>query len=97
MSMWRYPSHRFDATCADSDEGGPVSTRHRGACRSWRAASPPNIVKSMRASAASDPTVRIVAPGVYFVETRLVNWTLLAGDGTITMIDAGYPKEFPEF
>jgi len=51
------------------------------------------MVKSMRASAASDPTVRIVAPGVYFVETRLVNWTLLAGDGTITLIDAGYPRD----
>ena len=27
-----------------------------------------------------------------FVETPLVNWVVLAGDGTITLIDAGYPK-----
>ena len=49
--------------------------------------------ETMRATAASDPSVRIVAPGVYFVETRLVNWTLLSGDGTITLIDAGYPRD----
>lgn len=37
--------------------------------------------------------VRLVASGVHFVETPLVNWTLLAGDGTVTLIDAGFPRD----
>lgn len=40
----------------------------------------------------STAVTRLVAPGVIFVETPLVNWVVLAGDGTITLIDAGYPK-----
>ena len=34
-----------------------------------------------------------IAPGIHFVETPLVNWTVLSGDGTITLIDAGYPRD----
>lgn len=48
----------------------------------------------MGASAAmDDPAGVLVAPGVHFVETPLVNWTLLAGEGTVTLIDAGYPSD----
>ena len=45
----------------------------------------------MPAGDANEPSVQLVAPGVHFVETPLVNWTVLAGDGTLTLIDAGYP------
>jgi glyoxylase-like metal-dependent hydrolase (beta-lactamase superfamily II) len=35
-----------------------------------------------------------VAPGVHFVEGPLSNWTVLAGHDTVTLVDAGYPKDF---
>lgn len=34
-----------------------------------------------------------VAPGVHFVEGPSVNWTVLMGDDTVTLVDAGYPKD----
>lgn len=34
-----------------------------------------------------------VAPGVHFVEGPASNWTVLAGDGTVTLVDAGYPAD----
>ena len=34
-----------------------------------------------------------VAPGVHFVEGPASNWTILAGDGTLTLVDAGYPAD----
>ncbi len=34
-----------------------------------------------------------VAPGVHFVEGPSVNWTVLVGDDTVTLVDAGYPKD----
>ena len=34
-----------------------------------------------------------VAPGVHFVEGPASNWTVLAGDGTLTLVDAGYPAD----
>ena len=42
---------------------------------------------------ANEPSVQLVAPGIHFVETPLVNWTVLSGDGTLTLIDAGYPGD----
>ena len=38
-------------------------------------------------------TIELVAPGIHFVSTPLVNWTVLSGDGTVTLIDAGYPND----
>ncbi|MEJ3405636.1 MBL fold metallo-hydrolase [Rathayibacter sp. YIM 133350] len=32
---------------------------------------------------------------MHFVETELANWTVLAGNGTLTLIDAGYPRDLP--
>jgi glyoxylase-like metal-dependent hydrolase (beta-lactamase superfamily II) len=34
-----------------------------------------------------------VAPGVHFVEGPASNWTILSGDGTMTLVDAGYPAD----
>ena len=47
----------------------------------------------MPAADANEPSVQLVAPGIHFVETPLVNWTVLSGDGTLTLIDAGYPGD----
>ncbi|WP_294568635.1 MBL fold metallo-hydrolase [uncultured Arthrobacter sp.] len=33
------------------------------------------------------------APGVHFVEGPLSNWTILVGEDSATLIDAGYPKD----
>jgi glyoxylase-like metal-dependent hydrolase (beta-lactamase superfamily II) len=35
-----------------------------------------------------------VAPGVHFVEGPASNWVVLSGDGTASLIDAGYPGDF---
>ena len=51
-------------------------------------------MKSGRTAAlGDDSTIELVAPGIHFVSTPLVNWTVLAGDGTATLIDAGYPND----
>ena len=34
-----------------------------------------------------------VAPGVHFVRGPASNWTILEGDGTLTLVDAGYPAD----
>jgi glyoxylase-like metal-dependent hydrolase (beta-lactamase superfamily II) len=34
-----------------------------------------------------------VAPGVFFVEGPSSNWTVLAGRETVSLVDAGYPKD----
>ena len=34
-----------------------------------------------------------VAPGVHFVQGPASNWTILGGDGTLTLVDAGYPAD----
>lgn len=34
-----------------------------------------------------------VADGVHFVEGPASNWTILSGDGTVSLIDAGYPRD----
>ena len=34
-----------------------------------------------------------VAPGVHFVQGPASNWTILEGDGTLTLVDAGYPAD----
>jgi glyoxylase-like metal-dependent hydrolase (beta-lactamase superfamily II) len=39
------------------------------------------------------PRIDVIAPGIRFVQTSLVNWTVLSGDGTVTLIDAGYPRD----
>lgn len=38
-------------------------------------------------------TVTQVADGVHFVETGLVNWTLLTDGDAVTLVDAGYPGD----
>lgn len=35
-----------------------------------------------------------VGDGIHFVEGRAVNWTIVAGDDGVTLIDAGYPGSF---
>jgi glyoxylase-like metal-dependent hydrolase (beta-lactamase superfamily II) len=49
----------------------------------------------MHAADTNGPRVEVIAPGIHFVQTPLVNWTVLAGDGTLTLIDAGYPSDLP--
>ncbi|MCU1526315.1 MAG: hypothetical protein JWP75_78, partial [Frondihabitans sp.] len=34
-----------------------------------------------------------IAPGVHFVEGPGSNWVILSGDGTVSLIDAGYPGD----
>jgi len=34
-----------------------------------------------------------VASGVHFVEGPSVNWTVLVGDDSVTLVDAGYPRD----
>lgn len=41
------------------------------------------------------PTVTKVASDVYFVESRAANWTILTEGHSLTLIDAGYPKDLP--
>lgn len=36
-----------------------------------------------------------VAPGVVFVEGPASNWTLLVGERSVTLVDAGYPADLP--
>ncbi|MDR6905123.1 glyoxylase-like metal-dependent hydrolase (beta-lactamase superfamily II) [Agromyces sp. 3263] len=47
----------------------------------------------MRTAGRTHPNVEVIAPGIHFVQTPLVNWTVLSGDGTLTLIDAGYPSD----
>ncbi len=47
----------------------------------------------MASASSDDSTIELAAPGIHFVSTPLVNWTLLAGEGTVTLIDAGYPHD----
>jgi glyoxylase-like metal-dependent hydrolase (beta-lactamase superfamily II) len=44
-------------------------------------------------STRSIRSITEVAPGVHFVEGPSVNWTVLVGDTTVTLVDAGYPKD----
>lgn len=39
------------------------------------------------------PVVTEIAPGVHFVEGPASNWTILSGDGTVSLIDTGYPGD----
>ncbi|MCG8915514.1 MBL fold metallo-hydrolase [Actinokineospora sp. PR83] len=41
------------------------------------------------------PTVTQVADGVHFVESTHVNWTLLTEGDALTLVDSGYPADFP--
>lgn len=36
-----------------------------------------------------------VAPGVHFIEGPSSNWTVLVGDDSVSLVDAGYPKDLP--
>ncbi|GAA4267548.1 MBL fold metallo-hydrolase [Frondihabitans peucedani] len=38
-------------------------------------------------------TIDLVAPGIHFVEGPASNWVVLTGDGTASLIDAGYPGD----
>ena len=41
------------------------------------------------------PEVTQVADGVHFVESTHVNWTLLTDGDDLTLVDSGYPGDFP--
>jgi glyoxylase-like metal-dependent hydrolase (beta-lactamase superfamily II) len=47
----------------------------------------------MRTADRSIRSMTEVVPGVFFVEGPSSNWTVLAGAGTVTLVDAGYPKD----
>jgi glyoxylase-like metal-dependent hydrolase (beta-lactamase superfamily II) len=43
----------------------------------------------------STPSITLVADGVFFVEGPASNWVVLAGEGRVALIDAGYPADLP--
>lgn len=43
----------------------------------------------------ADPTTQQVAPGVYRYADGLVNWYLLEEEGELTLVDAGWPRSWP--
>ncbi|CAD6001696.1 MBL fold metallo-hydrolase [Agreia sp. COWG] len=45
---------------------------------------------------AAESSVHEIADGVYFVEGPASNWTILADDQEVTLIDAGYPGDASE-
>ncbi len=46
-----------------------------------------------RASTRSIRSSTEVAPGVHFIEGPSSNWTVLVGDDSVSLVDAGYPKD----